>query len=451
MLQFVARKPEYLNVCGAAWCSDGKHFISNSTILGKTLNIKPNTINTNFRSHFFKIIPSKSPDLTKEFPDITDMRNWKKRVNEMYGFNSSSYIEDINLIPCQPIPSPKSSRRNNLFNQNYSPSLFSLSLNYAYPQQINNCSNGPSVSPQTPVRNGPEIGCNIYKNLPAETQQLLSSDQDTMLNTVILMNKISNDLEKNRVLAVFATNDWIQVAGNVSKVEPDVIVDAIYQSYDKRAESMFLRTNISYLLLFDIESTQQEELLSFDKFFDFFLRYGPISKAASYINDLTVSKYEQGFFSSQDQSFDSQSSSNFRPWFQPSFTASVSKRILEGQPVHSWLLRPSSTPGKFTVQYKEMNKGKKSVFATYIEFNPLADQDEKPFSVLVDKVGMVGADSWNEILFDIMKLDADNCISLNVQSKSSSIWSDQINEGSPFLLSPMQVDLQISSSQQRFF
>ena len=136
MLHFVTRKPEYLNECGAAWCSDGKH----------------------------------------------------------------SYIEDINLIPCQPIPSPKSSRRNNLFNQNYSPSVFSLPLSYAYPQQLNN--------QQTSARNGPEIGCNIYKNLPVETQQLLSSDQDTMLNTVILMNKISNDLEKNRVLAVFATNDW---------------------------------------------------------------------------------------------------------------------------------------------------------------------------------------------------------------------------------------------------
>lgn len=478
VLQFVEKNPDYINDCGASWCSDKKHFISNSTLLGKTLSIKPNTINTNFRSHSFKIIPVKTLELTNEFNELIDLRNWKKRINQKYNFTNQSYIEEINLIPCQPMQGQKT-LKSSIFNQNFGP-IISLPLNYIYQpsqqlqltlqpqQQIQAPPVQPPQPPQVqvsslsmqqpvPKRVSP-LEYNVYKQVPKETQNLLSEDPNALLNTVILMNKISRNTEKNRSLILHATRDWIKVAGNVSKVEPDVITDAIISNYQKYPESKNLRSNISYLLLSQTESTQQEEVLSFDQFCEFFLRYGPISKAAGYIDDLTISRYEQDFpFGSSEQEIQSNDSqsllpSHFRPYFQPSFSSIVAKKILDGQPVHAWLLRPSSTPSKFTVQYKESEKGKQIIYATYIEFNPLATDDEKPFCVSIENVGMVGANSWNEILFDIMKLDAENSISLNIREKNShsSLWNDQLNEGSPLLLSPSQLDSQLSSSQRYF-
>ena len=437
VLQFVERYPDYKNECGA----DGKHFISNSTLLGNTLSIKPNTINTNFRSHGFKIIPYKAIELSTDFPNLSDIRNWKKRINQKYNFNHLSLIDEINNIPCQPIPGLKT-QKNYIFNQN----SLTLPLNLSYPTpQLNTINNNnPSIS--------------LFKQIPNETQILLSNDQETLLNTLFITNKISHNIQKSQSLLLYATRDWIQVVGMESKTDPNIIIDAIMSNYQGECDLIRLRSNISYLLLFQMESTQQQEDgLMFSQFFDFFLRYGTIKNAAKNVSDLTQMKIERvhqieqsqdifSCFQSQEQEInnnasDSQSSMSFLQscfcsWFQPSLNASVAKKLLENQHQNAWLLRPSSRPSKFTIHYKGGASKSSSSYATYIDFNPLCGNDETAFTVLTDRKTVVGANSLHEILFEMMGFDEKNCVSLD--AKVADFYQD----------SPLFVE--ISSSQRLF-
>lgn len=192
-----------------------------------------------------------------------------------------------------------------------------------------------------------------------------------------------------------------------------------------------IMSNISYLLLFQFESTQQQEDgLMFSQFFDFFFRYGTIKNAAKNVSDLTQMKIDKvqqleqsqdifSCFKSQDQESNRNNSNNYNvsdsqsflsflqscfcSWFQPSLNASVAKKLLENQHQNTWLLRPSSRSSKFTIHYKVCaTKSSSSSYATYIDFNPLCGKDETAFTVLTDRNTVVGANSLHEILFEMM-------------------------------------------------
>ena len=102
VLQWTKDHPEEMAKTGAMWCKDGFHFVCNSQLLGEFLLIKPNTINTNFRSHSFVIQLSQPHSLLTEFPNMHDIKNWRKRSNPFYSFTINSKESDIVLIPCKP-------------------------------------------------------------------------------------------------------------------------------------------------------------------------------------------------------------------------------------------------------------------------------------------------------------------------------------------------------------
>lgn len=433
VLQFVEENPVFINECGAKWCSDGIHFISNAALLGETLSIKPNTINTNFRSHYFKVISSSTPELISDFPSLTDAKNWKKRINQQYNFSSQTSIDEINSIPCQSLQFLRSLKRN-IFDQNFLMPYF---------RQFQSQENNDSHSNETES--------SIFSDVPQETLSILLDDHDTLLSTVLLMNKVTNK-EKRRSLIIHATEEWIKITGRVSRTNLSIIVDAIMKSYRATYDTLQLRVNVSYLLFSETESTQQDEILTFSQFFDFFLKYGAVSRAAFIIDDLTQKKIESGdqsdLYSSSQEHEDIFSKSNSQThtfcssylckWFQPTFDASVSRRVLENQPVNTWLLRPSSTPCRFTIHYKR----RKSNSATYIEFDPLCPQDEPPFSVMIVEKGIVKANSLHVILFNELGLNENDCLSLDKPNNKID-FSD-----SPVFLSSFQDD--IPSSQQYF-
>lgn len=468
VLQFVKNHPEFSNECGASWCSDGTHFISNSSLLGNILSIKPNTINTNFRSHAFNIIHSKALELSPEFPNLPDIKNWKKRINPKYNFTQQSFIEDINLIPCQPITNLKN-QREKILNQNYNGNALSVPYKLSFQPSVPpitdpiNFQNETAISQQITTNYNKMANIPTSMQLPPEAQQILANDPDVLFNTTFLLNKIKNNRNRNNLLISYATREWIQIAGNASRVDTNKIIDTILANFLNQGENPQLKANITYLLLFQTESTQQEEEgTTFDQFLNFFLRYGSLTKAASYINDLTLYNSTSSDFISgsptqdnQYQTYSQKSSfctSQFHQWFQPSFNAAVSTKMLEGKSLNTWLLRPSSTPGKFTVHYKSNGSGKNSVSATYVEFNPINGTNEHPFSVQIEGIGMVGADSWNSILFEVMKLDPANGIYMDAPNPSQHTgWSDPLLEQvSPFYLTPSQNELALSSSQRYF-
>lgn len=462
VLQFVEKYPEYQNDCGTSWCSDGRNFISNPIILGKTLSIKPNTINANFRSHGFAIIPVKFEELSAEFPNLSDVKNWKKRINHQYNFCSTSFIDEVKQIPCRPFPSLKSLEKSFFISNTPCANYVAIPLKIVSKPPINEHKDTKNDDVNQEIKNNilNNINNQISFQMPPETQSLLSNDNNTYFDTGILMNKISNNIEMSCFLTLSATKDWIQIVGNVSKADPNQVVEAIAANYQTLPQYTQLKANILYLLLSHSKLTHQpDKSLSFDQFLNFFLRYGCISKAASYINDLTVFSNNSSAFSlysssssenSQDSNYlDSQPASlfasKFQTWFQPSFNAATSIKILENQPLKTWLLRPSSKPGRFTLHYKS---SKKCVSATYIEFNPMNALNEPPLKVMVENEGFSGALNWNSMLFDVMKLNLENSFSLESLNNQSnnSMWNDKLIDQPPqIFLSSSQVELNNNS------
>jgi hypothetical protein len=98
ILQYTQQHPDSRDQLGAAWCRDGRHFIVNSKILGNFLNLKSNTINTNFRDHGFQIMSCNQTELAGEFRGLTDTRHWKKRIGP--DFTRGTTIRDAEQIPC---------------------------------------------------------------------------------------------------------------------------------------------------------------------------------------------------------------------------------------------------------------------------------------------------------------------------------------------------------------
>ena len=99
-LQYTLIFPETVNIVGVIWRKDHRHFLVNSKILSAFMDIKPNSVNTNFRHHGFDIIPMEGPTISLEFPQLENTRSWKQRYLEC--FSATTSISDILQIPCIP-------------------------------------------------------------------------------------------------------------------------------------------------------------------------------------------------------------------------------------------------------------------------------------------------------------------------------------------------------------
>ncbi|OHT10169.1 hypothetical protein TRFO_20635 [Tritrichomonas foetus] len=529
VLQFVKMFPQYRNTCGATWRSDNKHFLCHSTILANFLSIKANTINANFRSHGFKIIPMNSIDIMKEFPDLVDPRNWKMRTNFKFDFTPTSTVNEVNLIPCKQTE----------------PKVVTV-----FPIQIlhqNQHQEKPSNSIQKKT---------IISNLPPETQSLLNQDPNVFLHTELFYNKMSGTHQRRQFLISACTKEWKRVYGARSRGCLNIIVNEICMALSNTIEGKQIRNNVIYLLSNQEESaTQKDEddfnlneqlinnsihhpnfspnrnfpekctepnnknpssnenvnenmsksvkenmnqlqhfilvdedendgevadgnesvnqnveendiLVTFCQFLNFFIRYGSISKAVDYIRELSrfscMVSLPDFIYNHSTPSSQFENTPHFQSWFQPSFNNAVSTRILDTQPRNTWLLRPSSTPGKFTIHHKRSDYGKMRVIATHICFNTLSLNKEPAFTVSFENGEVVGASTWQSILFDIMKLSTENGLAIDVEGKSSHyVTADQLiveqeqfqqqsqSLGLPFSFSS-QSDFQIPSSQRLF-
>jgi hypothetical protein len=100
VLAFSRNHPASVQVLGASWCKDGVHFVCHSGILALFLGLKANSINTNFRDHGFGIVRFSIPEITREFPGVPSIHNWKKRANNRHTFTAFTPLADIERIPC---------------------------------------------------------------------------------------------------------------------------------------------------------------------------------------------------------------------------------------------------------------------------------------------------------------------------------------------------------------
>lgn len=100
-LEFTRNHPDTIEEIGIAWWIDKRHFIANTVVLSNFLNLRPNSLNTDFRQHHFEIEKDFSTrELHSIYPNLEAVRFWKLHFTSQYLFCSESSIENISKIPC---------------------------------------------------------------------------------------------------------------------------------------------------------------------------------------------------------------------------------------------------------------------------------------------------------------------------------------------------------------
>ncbi|OHT07357.1 hypothetical protein TRFO_24436 [Tritrichomonas foetus] len=99
-LKKTQENPALIPIIGLAWAFHGRSFIANSEILGNYLNLKSNSINTNFRQHYFGSIALTDKEFERDYPAILpNKKSWRKRPNSRCEFTIHTTEEQADKIP----------------------------------------------------------------------------------------------------------------------------------------------------------------------------------------------------------------------------------------------------------------------------------------------------------------------------------------------------------------
>lgn len=347
ILDFTNHNPLLVNITGTTWLKDGVRFITNSQIFGQFINLRPNSVNANFRSHFFKILHCSSAQIRKEALSLSDPTNYKIRSNLTYHFTISSTMEQINSIPCD------------------MPAL----------QQLKIAHNSPQM-------NIPDF---IYTFLK-------SGEKEFLLNTELLYTRIKRKNEWKDRFFDLALKEWKSFAGEQIVVDISDLLRFITTDLNSQ-----ICRNISFLLNQFESSSPTDETISFDVYVRFVLQYGFLNQCLSgSVFDLSVINTDSPI-SANDISENGELYPKFKKWFKPNFNENTATSYLSRKPNNTWIVRPSKSIGKFTLHLKRLQGS----MATHIFFDPLNHAES--FMVEVENGNELRASSWEEIL-SLMKV-----------------------------------------------
>jgi hypothetical protein len=217
VLQFTHKLPEHTDECGACWLPDGVRFISNSLVLGSILGIKSNTINTNFRSHGFQIVPKSLMNMTKCQELISDTKHWKIRTNQQHSFTSTSLLSEIESIPYH-------------------------------------------SSGHKEMSNGFEFE---VAKLPDVMKEIVKLDTEVRLKCELTFLQSHGDLRWKESAFTAIANDWIHNIGHQSRIELNRVVLALGRNNPD------ILPNISFLI-----DPTTNRVCKFSDYLEFALRYG---------------------------------------------------------------------------------------------------------------------------------------------------------------------------------
>ena len=427
VLNFTKEHPESINICGAAWCNDGTHFICNATIMANFLNLRSNSINTNFRDHGFRIDHSNLNQIKHDFPHLINIRNWKMRSNTMFAFKFSLNVEEIEKIPCTSArPSfidPEKVTNYSL--SNMSPSSSNVSVvntsteNSASSSQassfslpVHSFNMAPPIPPMSIPKvapRAPKIDLVNYFGYPTNVIFLIQSEPVILIQTSILYTKMT--CPNKHVIIEKIAHDWINHFGNYpyasiqsfNKIISDLIGDA-NDIPQLTANALFLLHKSDY-----DENPNDNVKIAFHEFMDFALHYGLVDSWVEILLQLSAKiQTETNDSSSSDSSYDIDISSssiippNFHSWFQPWFDKESSLRVLSDTNFvdhDTWFVTPSEIPMLFNLFYK----WKDEISITDIYFNPI--DSERRFSVNFND-SVATAPNWGTLLYTILKLDS---------------------------------------------
>lgn len=340
-LKYTREHPEHINIVGAAWCANGEHFVANSSILGAFLNLKPNSINTNFRDHGFQIIGRG--EAGRDMPaDTADPTHWKKRHNKEANFSVNATEQELNAIN-------------------------------SIQDRIND------AEPGAPAQ---------FSFIPKSTVEMLQRDGKQQLSLASTAFSLQGDASREWFYAVLdaATALWKgRIGAQSERVPSQALVQAMFRDLPlEEQERRQLSLNFEWLVQQRDESSQFQDLIQFDTFVKFFLRYGSISDMLSVVMDVSYFESTRNVFQIPGlNEFDSQNADakvQFKSWFFPSSDRGTAVRWLDRQPGECWVVIPSKTPNYFTLLYKE--EGKSHVEALHIIHNCLSPEPGQRFAVM---------------------------------------------------------------------
>ncbi|EAY20472.1 hypothetical protein TVAG_110850 [Trichomonas vaginalis G3] len=383
VLQWTTSHPEAVQDTGAIWCKNGYYFICNSTLIGEFLNIRPNTINTNFRSHLFTIELSQPQLLLAEFPMIKDTRNWRKRVNHSFPFHSGCTELDIIRIPCRPL--------------NEQPKNTQL---VQYPVRA------PKLPPRRIIKQVqtfemPMTPTMKYKYEFKNSQETKEYEKDIE----IIFNNMKGTKEQKDEIINKAQSLWKEF-GDVPKCQSNIIVSYILKNIDLDVGEK-LAPHLTKMLSSDGGSGNTD--ISFAQYLKFYAQYGD---PATIIETLT--------------DFIDYSSKNyvFYPWFQPDLGKINTKIRLLDEDGPDFIVRCSASKiGIFVLEVVE-NKSSGEISSSNIDFDPI-----KPsFSIISESHGLVQDKSLKSLLFDRLGLKLKQNVNFEpiiISSYSQQTYSSQ--------------------------
>ncbi|KAH0795393.1 hypothetical protein GPJ56_000606 [Histomonas meleagridis] len=378
ILQYTSNSPEDVGIVGASWCKDGVHFIAHTQILANFLALKPNSINTNFRKHYFKIEESNFYEIIEEFKavQLPDTKNWNKRVNCQFNFTKDSTEQEIMSIPI--------------------------------------CNNIPKIVEIKP------------KNslLPPNTLTLLFDNDDMQRDVQNLFSKVYGMSESWKIqFLVRATDEWLIFSSSNLEVDFKQFIQAVIEKtrdFKQTINWEVLEPNIVDLLLGSNGLSQRSDKVTFLDFLSFELRFGFLDQIAASVNEICdksdtsdgFSEFGDTFPTSQlsqnsyfDQYFFQQSQHPcFAIWFFPSNDQNMSVSYMKEKNLN-WLLRMASThPNCFTIQVMKQDEiGDEGLIATYIMVDPLADENERLLAE-TSQGSYTKARNWKQMISECLNL-----------------------------------------------
>lgn len=368
VLQQTTANRTLLPETGAIWCSDGEHFLVNSKVLGKLLGLKSNSVNTNFRDHGFIIVGPLLPSDLEFSQDLPDPIHWKKRRNGRCQFTAASTIEDAEAIPTVDPKSPQP--------ESASPSL---ALQFAF--------------------------------VPNNLRELLPNDgfERDLVKVVSTIVEISQSKEWYRQVLETATNLWVTKCGNSPVVPFTVWQDRFFPLTDDDRAVCQMRLNCTALLKTHAGCSQMAQDVYFLDFFKLFLRFGSADGFSERISEVSdFSEQSDDFW--QGEEFERELAVQFKDGFCFRDQASARERLGE-EALDVWVVTQSRVPNRFTVL---INGGPgMGIVAIQVDYFAIPNQNGVRFSSLEPKSGTPGvAQSWNELLFNVLKLEEKNGLKL---------------------------------------
>lgn len=356
VLQWTHIHPEEVFNTGAVWCNDGRHFLCNSKIIGDLLNIRPNTINTNFRSHSFSIENTQPHIISSDFPILKDTKNWRKRVNNHFNFCITANESEISKIPCKDIVEAQKIAQQ-------------ITISFPPPQPPSR----RNILTNSNVPMPPTMKYKYECKSSQESQEPIEFDKDISS----IFSDMKGTIDQKKAIHNKALEYWRNF-NNSESMSPEILTRIMLKDVELQKQIQVSR-NINNLLKMDTGVSESE--ITFAHYFKFFAQYGDPNTVIKTVSEAT----------------DPKDNNEFLPWFQPRLSQIGSERMLMSVSGPEWLVRCSSTKvGMFTLQIKDGGEIK----SIHIDFNPLIPS----FSLVCEAFGLVQDSSLYTLLFDKLNL-----------------------------------------------